>query len=346
MARPGATQHRKFLRLARTLGSEPLALGCLEFMWQRCYQNGDDYLGDVVDVEAAAHWDGEPGKLCAALLAAGGDGNHGLIDEPEDRPGHYRCHDLFDHAPDYVSKRRTRELERKKVKACSECGDPFHSSHRSAKFCSDACRTAAWRKGKNGHVKEHVTEREAVEHRKAAPVTECDATETDAPVLVTDCDGTPAPAPAPALKTVEEPSSSEAIASDQVMADSDKKQNSPPSKEARQLAELLKDEILHYKPDHRPITNGDLNCWAKTADLMIRTEGRSPKRIAAVIQWVQADAFNRATVLSMGKLRKRFDELETRSRQKGGHGNGNRNRAEQRTADNIAAVDAAFPVDR
>lgn len=112
MARPGATQHRKFLRLARTLGSEPLALGCLEFMWKACYENGDEYLGDALDVEAAAHWDGEQGKLCAALFAAGGDGNHGFIDELEDRPGHYRCHDLFDHAPTYVSRRLRKEVER------------------------------------------------------------------------------------------------------------------------------------------------------------------------------------------------------------------------------------------
>ena len=45
MARPGLTQHRKFLRLARTLGNEALALGSLEFMWGACYQNGDEYLG-------------------------------------------------------------------------------------------------------------------------------------------------------------------------------------------------------------------------------------------------------------------------------------------------------------
>lgn len=55
MARPGLTQHPKFRRLARLLGSAPLALGCLELMWEVCYQNGDPLLGDAVDVEAAAH---------------------------------------------------------------------------------------------------------------------------------------------------------------------------------------------------------------------------------------------------------------------------------------------------
>src|SRR5207245_3531876 len=113
MARPGLTQHRKFLRLSRTLGNAPLALGCLEFLWEKCYQNGDDYLGDEVDVEAAAQWPGKPGDLCRALLEAGGDGNLGFIEKIEGRSGHFRCHELYHHAPKYVSKRLERELERK-----------------------------------------------------------------------------------------------------------------------------------------------------------------------------------------------------------------------------------------
>lgn len=113
MGRPGLTQHRKFLRLARLVGSAPLALGSLELMWEKCYINGEAYLGDVVDVEAASQWPGEPGVLCRALLDAGGEGNPGFIEEVEERPGHYRCHDLFDHAPRYVAKRMAREMERK-----------------------------------------------------------------------------------------------------------------------------------------------------------------------------------------------------------------------------------------
>jgi hypothetical protein len=81
-------------------------------MWEKCYINGEAYLGDVVDVEAAAQWPGENGALCKALLNAGGDGNAGFIEEVEDRPGHFQCHDLFDHAPAYVGKRMARELKR------------------------------------------------------------------------------------------------------------------------------------------------------------------------------------------------------------------------------------------
>jgi hypothetical protein len=94
------------------LGNAPLALGCLELMWEKCYQNGDDYLGDEIDVEAAALWPGDSGVLCRALLNAGGEGKAGFIEPVEGRPGIYRCHDLFDHAPRYVGNRLKREIER------------------------------------------------------------------------------------------------------------------------------------------------------------------------------------------------------------------------------------------
>jgi len=111
MARPGLTQHRKFLRLARVLGSAPLALGVLEFMWEKGYQNGDPYIGDEIDVEAACEWNGEPGILAKALLGAGGDGNNGFIEPAPGRLG-YQIHDLFDHAPRYVGTRLEREIAR------------------------------------------------------------------------------------------------------------------------------------------------------------------------------------------------------------------------------------------
>ncbi len=112
MARPGLTRHRKFLRLARLLRSEALARGHLELLWESAYEAGDEYLGDGDDVEAAARWAGEPGTLVLALLTAGGDDLPGFIEEDPNRPRHYRVHDLWDHAPDYVRKRRERERQR------------------------------------------------------------------------------------------------------------------------------------------------------------------------------------------------------------------------------------------
>jgi hypothetical protein len=50
--------------------------------------------------------------LTKALLNAGGRENHGFIDEMPERPGHYRVHDLYDHAPQYVQKRMEREATR------------------------------------------------------------------------------------------------------------------------------------------------------------------------------------------------------------------------------------------
>lgn len=127
MGRPGLTNNRKFSRLVRELQpvckafAEQVARGALELMWEGAYEKGDDYLGDVADVEDAAHWTGKKGALCAALLVAGGDGETGFIEEIEGRPEHYMIHDLYDHAPEYVRKRMEREAARiKKGKNISD----------------------------------------------------------------------------------------------------------------------------------------------------------------------------------------------------------------------------------
>ena len=111
MARPGLSQNRKFRRLARAIGSDVLARGSLEFLWDTAYEAGNDYLGDAEDVELASRRTGEPGVLCKALLEAGGDGSAGFIEKDPDRPG-FLVHDLFQNAPEYVQKRMKRELER------------------------------------------------------------------------------------------------------------------------------------------------------------------------------------------------------------------------------------------
>ena len=124
MARPGLARHRKFKRLARTLDDvargfgEVLSRGLLETLWDASYESGEPFLGDADDVEALAGWRGEQGLLADGLRDAGGDGHAGFIDEggspwwPDGSPGTFRVHDLWDHAPDYVRKRRQREKER------------------------------------------------------------------------------------------------------------------------------------------------------------------------------------------------------------------------------------------
>src|SRR5262245_56848829 len=115
MARPGLTNHPKFRRLVHELGVPvPPAIGYLECMWAVAYESGDPLLGDVTDVELAAQWPGEAGRLCQALLTCGGDGRAGLIELRED--GRHYVHALWDHAPDYVHQRRARETERRTPK--------------------------------------------------------------------------------------------------------------------------------------------------------------------------------------------------------------------------------------
>jgi hypothetical protein len=113
MARPGLTRHPKFNRL-RLMTGEPEAhvLGHLELLWSVCYEAGDPEIGDAVDIEAAAGWDGEPGKLCKALLECGGKGRVGFIEPTAADPERFQVHDLYDHCPEYVKKRVERELAR------------------------------------------------------------------------------------------------------------------------------------------------------------------------------------------------------------------------------------------
>jgi hypothetical protein len=112
MARPGLTRNRKFLRLARCLGGQALAVGSLELLWGSSYESGDEIVGAPEDVEALASWNGAGGVLFAALRDAGLPDRPGFIEECPDRPGVWRIHDLWDHAPDYVRKRRSREMDR------------------------------------------------------------------------------------------------------------------------------------------------------------------------------------------------------------------------------------------
>ncbi|WP_254512309.1 hypothetical protein [Anatilimnocola floriformis] len=144
VARPGLHNHPKFKRLVQLL-KEPIphVHGYLECIWLVGYENGDPFIGDATDVELAAGWPGTPGVLVDALLACGGKSRVGFI-EPTSN-GAYQIHDLHHHAPEYVSRRKVKEDERKKKKVCGHCGSLFQSSEAHAKFCSQACRQANYR---------------------------------------------------------------------------------------------------------------------------------------------------------------------------------------------------------
>lgn len=106
MARPGLFSHRKFRHLARTLNDEALAIGTLECLWFAAGETCDPRIGDDRDVEIAARWKGAAGVLAPALLAAG------FVDRDESGAV-YVVHDYWDHAPEYVLKRRVREAKRR-----------------------------------------------------------------------------------------------------------------------------------------------------------------------------------------------------------------------------------------
>jgi hypothetical protein len=112
VARPTLATHRKFRRLARALGSHLVARGALEILWDFCYEAGTDYVGTAEDVEALIGWTGDAGQLTAALVNAGSPEGRGFIEAVTGEAATYRVHDLWHHAPDYVAKRRKRELDR------------------------------------------------------------------------------------------------------------------------------------------------------------------------------------------------------------------------------------------
>lgn len=173
MARPGLDRNVKFRSLCRMLGEpRPHVRGYLELLWEVAYENGDPVIGDAHAVEAAAEYPGTPGKLCDALLRCGGTGRAGFIDPVPGSDGLFQVHDLQDHAPDYVLRRKGHEDERKKDKVCERCGRAYRSADQRSKYCSPACRTASWRDGR---------------------VTDCNVT-------VTYVDGPPTPSPTPSPK--------------------------------------------------------------------------------------------------------------------------------------------------
>jgi hypothetical protein len=104
MARPTLFTHPKFFRLAALVGGRAVALGSLELIWSAAYASGDAVIGDADTLEAVADWRGVGGGLAEALVVSG------FVDQVD---GELAVHDLYDHAPDYVRKRRAREEARR-----------------------------------------------------------------------------------------------------------------------------------------------------------------------------------------------------------------------------------------
>lgn len=65
----------------------------------------------------------------------------------------------------------------------------------------------------------------------------------------------------------------------------------------------------------------NMKTWEREADLMIRRDGRDPDAAMKLMDWAVADSFWQGNILSMGKFREKYDQLEIQQR-RGGNGNG------------------------
>lgn len=74
---------------------------------------------------------------------------------------------------------------------------------------------------------------------------------------------------------------------------------------ARGLCELLASLIVENGSRPPTITKR----WLDAARLLVDADGRTPEQVEACIRWCQRDEFWRTVVLSMPKLRERYDQL-------------------------------------
>jgi hypothetical protein len=109
VARPSLERNVKFKSAVRRLNvPKPYVRGLLETMWDVANECGNPVLGTADDVEAAAEWPGESGKLFEVLR------DLKLIDDRRD--GTWEIHDYWDHAPEYVKGRYRKEMQRKRAR--------------------------------------------------------------------------------------------------------------------------------------------------------------------------------------------------------------------------------------
>ena len=78
-----------------------------------------------------------------------------------------------------------------------------------------------------------------------------------------------------------------------------------PTAEVVELCDYLADRIEANGSKRPPVTAG----WLRACRLMMERDGRTPEQIRRAIDWCQADGFWRSNILSMPKLRERFDTL-------------------------------------
>ncbi len=87
------------------------------------------------------------------------------------------------------------------------------------------------------------------------------------------------------------------------------KRSLPPRDDVEQVCTHLADRIEENGSKRPAITAA----WRDAARLLIDKDGRSPDQILRAIDWCQSSPFWRANVLSMTKLRERYDQLRLKA---------------------------------
>ena len=93
------------------------------------------------------------------------------------------------------------------------------------------------------------------------------------------------------------------------------------------LAKLLSELMTENNPDRKPTTDVQLRTWANEVRLMRESDNRSQEDIKKIIIFSQNNDFWKTNILSMGKLRKQFDQLNLKMRK---DGNGEKEIREER----------------
>ena len=78
--------------------------------------------------------------------------------------------------------------------------------------------------------------------------------------------------------------------------------------------------------------------WLDAARLMVERDGRSPQQVANMIEWCQEDEFWRSNILSMPKLRERYDQMRLQAMRSG---KGSVTEAGRKLYEQYAAAEAA-----
>lgn len=80
-----------------------------------------------------------------------------------------------------------------------------------------------------------------------------------------------------------------------------------------QVAQKIWLGVLDVCPNRKPPMMGK---WADTVRLMVERDGHSHQEILDLFAWVNKDSFWRVNILSPGKLREKWDQLQARRNQK------------------------------